>query len=159
MFDLKSFIKFCDEIEALGYDPATAAHYAALIGDTPCLDEQGRVIVEEDDGTELARLNLGFDPPDLPEATIEGDAFQMPYADLAKVPEAEFKRLNDYGRLGHDALKRSQEIADAYEGLFGNFGEIALPEFLVERQFEDLLLLAIRRGQPLTRDEVSGGLK
>ncbi len=103
------------------------------------------MVVADDDGTELARLNLGFDPPDLPEATIEGDAFQMPYVDLAKLPAGEFKRLNDSDRLDHDALKRSQEIADAYEGLFGNFGEIALLEFLFERRFENLLLQAIKR--------------
>lgn len=53
------------EIERLGYDRKTAGHYAALIGDTPAIDEQGRVVVEEDDGTELARLPLerfGYQP-------------------------------------------------------------------------------------------------
>jgi hypothetical protein len=38
-----------------GYDLETASHFAMLIGDTPCVDDQGRIIVEKD-GKELARL-------------------------------------------------------------------------------------------------------
>ncbi len=45
------------EIVALGYNEHTAAHYAALIGDTPCLDSDGRVVVMEH-GQVLARLRL-----------------------------------------------------------------------------------------------------
>ncbi|HLX71932.1 MAG TPA: hypothetical protein VKV04_20140 [Verrucomicrobiae bacterium] len=46
------------DIMALGYDCATAGHYAALIGDTPCFDGDGRIVIQDDQGHELARLRL-----------------------------------------------------------------------------------------------------
>lgn len=45
LFD--GFKALTDEIERQGYDRETAGHYAALIGDTPVLDEQGNVLVME----------------------------------------------------------------------------------------------------------------
>lgn len=35
-----------------------ASKYAALIGDTPELDDQGKVIVRDENGFELARLSF-----------------------------------------------------------------------------------------------------
>jgi hypothetical protein len=43
------------EIMAQGYDEATAANYAVMIGDTPCLDVAGNVIVM-DAGRPVATL-------------------------------------------------------------------------------------------------------
>jgi hypothetical protein len=54
----ESFNAFIDEIMALGYDEETAGNYAAIIGDIPVMDEQGRVVVLDDTGKELARLEL-----------------------------------------------------------------------------------------------------
>ena len=45
---------------ALGYDEQTSAHFAALIGDTPCFDEQGRLVVMNESGAILARLRLKY---------------------------------------------------------------------------------------------------
>jgi hypothetical protein len=55
MMDEKSLTELTREIMAQGYDEATASDYAVLIGDTPCLDETGRVLVM-DGGRVLARL-------------------------------------------------------------------------------------------------------
>jgi len=60
MHTLETFSALVDAIKALGYDEDTACHYAALIGDTPCSDEAGKIVVQEDDGRELARLDLHF---------------------------------------------------------------------------------------------------
>lgn len=54
----ETFYALIDSIVALGFDEATAAHYAALIGDTPILDEEGKVVVLDRAGKELARLAL-----------------------------------------------------------------------------------------------------
>ena len=39
----------------------TASQYAAIVGDTPELADDGRVIVRDDSGAELARIILPFD--------------------------------------------------------------------------------------------------
>lgn len=48
---MKDELSFLDELKtqimAQGYDAATAGHYAALIGDTPMLDEQHQVLVHD----------------------------------------------------------------------------------------------------------------
>lgn len=46
------------EIMRLGYDEETASDYAVLIGDTPCMDEAGNVLVLDDAGKTLACLKL-----------------------------------------------------------------------------------------------------
>lgn len=120
MLEFDGFKQLVDEIAALGYDRETAGNFAALIGDTPLLDEQGRIVVRESDGTELVRLKLKF-----------------------------------YDDKPTSTMQRAQQIADNYEELFDNLGEIALPEFLFEQRFEDLLLLAIKRGRALTQPEVA----
>jgi ribulose-5-phosphate 4-epimerase/fuculose-1-phosphate aldolase len=50
------FRELIEEIQSQGYSTETAGHYAALIGDTPLVDEQGRFVVIDNDGKELARL-------------------------------------------------------------------------------------------------------
>ena len=57
MMDEAGLTKLAREIMALGYDEETAFEYAALIGDTPIMAEDGRVVVYDGD-QELARLNL-----------------------------------------------------------------------------------------------------
>jgi hypothetical protein len=47
MIELFFFNLLVDEIMAQGIAEETAARYAELIGDTPTLDEQGRVLVLE----------------------------------------------------------------------------------------------------------------
>jgi hypothetical protein len=54
----ESFHGLIDAIQALGYDRATAGRYAVLVGDTPCRDGDGKIIVEDVDGQVLARLDL-----------------------------------------------------------------------------------------------------
>ncbi len=51
----EDFNRLVDEIMAQGYDEKTAAHYAALIGDTPLTDADGNIVVKEN-GREIARL-------------------------------------------------------------------------------------------------------
>ncbi|MGC3961574.1 MAG: hypothetical protein QM813_27710 [Verrucomicrobiota bacterium] len=58
--NLDGFCELIREIQGQGVDRDTAGHYAALIGDTPLMDEQGRIVVMENDDTELARLTLRF---------------------------------------------------------------------------------------------------
>lgn len=53
--DFEAFKELIDEIMSQGHDEKTAAHYAALIGDTPIADEQGNIVVTEN-GREIARL-------------------------------------------------------------------------------------------------------
>ena len=55
--DLKAL---AHEIAALGYDHETAKYWAALIGDTPIVDEDGLLVVVDEDGTVLARLKLDY---------------------------------------------------------------------------------------------------
>jgi hypothetical protein len=52
----EAFGDLIDEIQSQGYSAETAGHYASLIGDTPIVDEQGRFVVIDNDGKELARL-------------------------------------------------------------------------------------------------------
>lgn len=53
------FDELTQAIQALGYDEATSAHYAALIGDTPATDADGKIVVEEN-GVVLAHLALNY---------------------------------------------------------------------------------------------------
>lgn len=57
--DQEAFNKLVDEIMTKGYDEATAAKFAAIIGDTPMIDENDNIVVVEN-GQELARLKLDF---------------------------------------------------------------------------------------------------
>lgn len=59
MMDENTFNELVDEIMSKGYDEATAAKYASIIGDTPLVDENGAVVIK-DKGKELARLKLKF---------------------------------------------------------------------------------------------------
>jgi hypothetical protein len=54
----ESFSELVAEIKSLGYDDATAGRWAAFIGDTPIGDDQGRIVVRDEQGKELARLRL-----------------------------------------------------------------------------------------------------
>jgi hypothetical protein len=56
----ESFYGLIDAIRALGYDEATAGRYAVLIGDTPCKDNDGKIIVQDCDGQVLAQLDLDY---------------------------------------------------------------------------------------------------
>lgn len=49
------FNDLVSEITRQGYEPAEAARLARLIGDTPVMDEQGRVVVFDGE-REVARL-------------------------------------------------------------------------------------------------------
>jgi len=51
-----SLAELARQIMEQGHDRQTACHYAALIGDTPLTDEQGKIIVRDRHGRELARL-------------------------------------------------------------------------------------------------------
>lgn len=66
MFSPENFQEFAQDIaDANGIALELAEEYAALIGDTPELDEQGRAIVRrESDGVEIARLVLPADDDD-----------------------------------------------------------------------------------------------
>lgn len=55
MMDENSLTELTHEIMRQGYDEATASNYAVLIGDTPCMDEEGNIVVL-DGGKEIARL-------------------------------------------------------------------------------------------------------
>jgi len=57
MIEEHAFSELVNQIKSLGIDENTAAHYAMLIGDTPCLDENGKTVVEQDNVI-LARLDL-----------------------------------------------------------------------------------------------------
>ena len=59
MLTERSFNQLVNRIAALGYTEAKAAEFAALIGDPPCEDDQGRIVVCDEWGRELARLALG----------------------------------------------------------------------------------------------------
>lgn len=54
--DFEQFSKLVDDIMAQGYDEDTACEYAALLGDTIPLDEEGRWLVVDQRGNVLARL-------------------------------------------------------------------------------------------------------
>lgn len=51
--------ELAEEIRRQGFDEETASRFAALIGDTPIIDDAGKVVVR-DGGRELARLKLHF---------------------------------------------------------------------------------------------------
>lgn len=55
----EAFARAIADVNKLEYD--LAADYAARIGDTPELDEQGRAIVRDDNGAEIARITLPAD--------------------------------------------------------------------------------------------------
>ena len=48
--------RLTQEIMKQGYAFEQACEFAALIGDTPCFDEAGLLVVEDEKGNELARL-------------------------------------------------------------------------------------------------------
>ena len=54
----EAFKQLMHRIEALGFHVDTAASYASLIGDTPTFDDDGRVVVWDLEGRELARLRI-----------------------------------------------------------------------------------------------------
>lgn len=59
MMTEEQFNELVSEIQSLGYDPETAAYYAARIGDRPIRDQDDNIIVQR--GKEvLARLKLKF---------------------------------------------------------------------------------------------------
>lgn len=43
----EAFLKLVKEIESQGVDESTAAHYAALVGDTPLMEADGTILVRE----------------------------------------------------------------------------------------------------------------
>src|SRR4051812_40794747 len=94
MLERHEFAKLVEEIKGQGIDHATACHYAAQIGDTPCFDEQGRLIVQDDDGKELARLKpLAFYDSGKP-LILDGDGPALPPLSLfAKLKEKQLNRL------------------------------------------------------------------
>lgn len=57
MMDENSLAELAAEIMAQGYDEETAWRFAALIGDVPFTDEAGKIIVQDEQGNELSRLN------------------------------------------------------------------------------------------------------
>jgi hypothetical protein len=59
--DFARLAKLVREIESLGYDEETAAHYAVLIGDNPIVDTDGSILVVEGDKV-LAKFKLKFFP-------------------------------------------------------------------------------------------------
>jgi len=61
MMTIENFHDLAKQIqEENGLDEETASHYAALVGDTPELDEDGLVIVLED-GREIARIKMSHE--------------------------------------------------------------------------------------------------
>jgi hypothetical protein len=56
MMEFEDFKRLADEIQSQGYDRATAVDLASWIGDTPILDQRGRIVVRDVHGKELARL-------------------------------------------------------------------------------------------------------
>jgi len=55
-----SFDALIDAIVALGFDEETAGRYASLIGDTPVLDSEGKIVVLDHNGKELFRIPLDY---------------------------------------------------------------------------------------------------
>jgi hypothetical protein len=55
MLEQSAFDQLANEIAGQGYDEDSSARLAMLVGDTPAIDEAGRVIVMEQ-GKEVARL-------------------------------------------------------------------------------------------------------
>jgi hypothetical protein len=90
---------------------------------------------------------------------LEGDAVRMDYAALATLAEDHFNRLLAEGRLDYDANQVRYELANAYQELFGNFPEVARPEWRLERWFDVLLASAIQSRQPLTVAQVAAAAR
>lgn len=57
--DQNNFNKLVDEIISRGYDEKTATHFSMLIGDAPITDNEGNIIVMENNNI-LAKLKLNF---------------------------------------------------------------------------------------------------
>lgn len=55
----KQFDELVDEIMSKGFDEKTAALFARLIGDTPIIDNNGKIVVMENKKI-LAKLALNF---------------------------------------------------------------------------------------------------
>jgi len=55
---LESFESLVEEIARQGFDPETAGRYAVLIGDTPVIDSDGKLVVQDEHGKIIARLEL-----------------------------------------------------------------------------------------------------
>lgn len=58
MMEFEGYKRLVEQIMALGYDRDRAMDWAAAIGDTPELAEDGQVVVRNEDGSEAARLRL-----------------------------------------------------------------------------------------------------
>jgi len=58
MLTHESIRDLADEIASLGYDERTAWRFAALVGDTPIVGPDNRVLVMDEAGRELARLAI-----------------------------------------------------------------------------------------------------
>ena len=56
----ESFFALVKAIEALGFDPQTASHYAYCIGDCPIKDSDGKIVVRDDHGKVIARIALSY---------------------------------------------------------------------------------------------------
>jgi len=111
----ESFAALIDAIKALGFDEKMACRYAGFIGDTPIIAEDGKILVEDDEGRDLARLQLDFFGPrpplrrkkSLPCNGQPGALYCL--ADPADFnirthPEAMLPRLTDaIAALGYDA--------------------------------------------------------
>jgi len=54
------FIVLVNVIKRSGYDEDTAVKYATLIGDTPVIDEEGKTVVTDSTGNELARFQIDY---------------------------------------------------------------------------------------------------
>jgi hypothetical protein len=57
--DFDSFVQAIADANKLSIE--TAGDYAARIGDTPEIDDNGRAIVRDDNGAEIARITLPED--------------------------------------------------------------------------------------------------
>lgn len=57
--DFDSFVQAIADANKLSIE--TASDYAARIGDTPEIDDNGRAIVRDDNGAEIARITLPED--------------------------------------------------------------------------------------------------
>jgi hypothetical protein len=92
-------------IRALGYDEETAERYAVFIGDTPKVDETGKTVVIDDEGRELARIDLR--PEDECDALCEMDH------------DGFLKLVHEIQELGYD-----EETAAHYAALIGDMPTI-----------------------------------
>jgi hypothetical protein len=151
--DESSLTALTAEIAALGYDAATAEHYAVLIGDTPLRDDDGRIVVMAN-GVELARLPLKFFDE---VCIIDGDWFSPWHEAMTALSEKEAERL-----LARDDFEGvpplPEDLGNAiheYTEDFDNFREVSNAQLVFDPRFPKLLRLAVARGRALDRDEVS----